>query len=165
MSEVMYETVESVEVDELAAFYDQQHHHRPESREKLARMIEQSRCFVTARKDGRLIGIARGTTDGVRGQLAECKLDPAFQGPAAVTRVEGRIEHDSDGIAHEMARRVIEALRAFGVEDIHVLCYGTEADFCEEMGFKKMGGVVAMKLDVATQAQTESAAAMSVAAE
>lgn len=157
MSEITFETVESLGVDELAEFYDRQHHHTTASHEKLSRMIEQSLCFVTARKDGRLIGIARGTTDGVLGHLAECKLDPSFQGPGAVTRVDGRVEHDHDGIAREMAARVIQALRDFGVEEIHVIAYGTEMDFCAEMGFKKMSGVVAMKLDVASPVVAETA--------
>jgi hypothetical protein len=80
------------------------------------------------------------------GHLAECKLDPAYQGPACVTRKDGRIEHDSAGIAREMACRVIEALRQCGVERIDALAYGTEVDFCEELGFRKSRGLVAMEL-------------------
>ncbi len=158
MSEITFETVESLGVDELAEFYDRQNHHTTGSHEKLSRMIEQSLCFVAARTNGRLIGIARGTTDGVHGHLAECKLDPSFQGPGAVTRVDGRVEHDHNGIAREMAVRVIEALREYGVEEIHVLAYGTEMDFCEEIGFRKVGGVVAMKLEVGTPAIAETVA-------
>jgi hypothetical protein len=112
-------------------------------------MIERTFCLVAARRDGELIGIARGTTDGVRGQLVECKLDPAFQGPGCVTRTDGRIEHDTEGIARALAERVISALRDYGVERIDVLAYGTEVDFCEELGFKKSGGLVPLVLELA----------------
>ena len=52
------------------------------------------------------------------------------------------------GIASELARRVIDALSEYGVEQIHVLAYGTEVDFCEELGFHKVGGMVALEMDV-----------------
>ena len=128
MSEIEYHVAEDIDPAELRAFYDRQHHETTRSAEKLARMMEQSFCFVTARRGGELIGIARGVTDGVRGYLAECKLDPCCQGPGAVTHTDGRIEHDQHGIAKEMA-------------------YGTEVDFCEELGFKRCSGVVALHLD------------------
>ena len=76
-------------------------------------------AFVTARDGGgRLVGIARGVADGVRGYLTECKLDPARQGPGAVTHIDGRIEHDQFGIAKEMAEKVIKALAELGCERI-----------------------------------------------
>jgi hypothetical protein len=113
-------------------------------------MLANSFCIVGAKRDGKLIGIARGVTDGVNGQLAECKLDPEFQGPGAITRKDGRIEHDREGIARQMALRVLGALREFGVEHIDVLAYGTEQDFCEELGFKKVGGMVPLRMSVTT---------------
>lgn len=133
--------------EELLAFYDRQHHRTTHDLQKLRRMIDNTFCFVAARRQGELIGWARGVTDGVWGRLAECKLDPKYQGPACITRTDGRIEHDSDGIAREMASRVVEALRAFGVERIDALAYGTEVDFCEELGFKQLKGVTALELD------------------
>ena len=81
-------------------------------------------------------------------------MDAGFQGPAAVTRTDGRIEHDESGIAREMAGRVIEALRAYGVEQIHALAYGTEVDFCEELGFKRVGGRVALQMDTTAAVST-----------
>jgi len=150
MEAIVYETVQEagrIDVAELAEFYTQQKHRVTSSPEKLRRMLDNSFCFVTARHAGRLIGIARGVTDGVNGQLAECKLDVGFQGPGAVTRTDGRIEHDKSGIAMEMATRVIDALREYGAEQIHVLAYGTEVDFCEELGFHKVGGMVALEMD------------------
>jgi hypothetical protein len=132
--------------EELLAFYQRQHHRTTHSLGKLQRMLENTYCVVTARRGGELIGFARGVTDGLRGRLAECKLDPAYQGPACVTRTDGRIEHDSEGIARRMALMVIEALRAYGVEQIDAVAYGTEVDFCEELGFRKKPGVVAMDL-------------------
>ncbi len=150
MADIHYETTDDVDVAELAAFYERCGHQTTSCMEKLARMIDRSFCFVTARsEDGRLVGIARGVSDGVRGHLAECKLDPALQGPGAVTRRDGRIEHDRAGIAREMATRVIRAIEEFGAEEVHVLAYGTEVDFCEELGFKKVGGMVALRLEVA----------------
>src|SRR5438105_2351844 len=74
-------TPTEVDVDELLAFYERQNHDTTESADKLRGMLERSACFVTARDDGRLIGIARGIADGVRGYLTECKLDPQYQGP------------------------------------------------------------------------------------
>src|SRR5690606_210419 len=101
--------------DELLEFYRRQSHETTRSAEKLQEMLRLACCFVTARDDGRLIGVARGITDGIRGWLAECKLDPAYQGPAALTRTDGRIEHDELGIGREMAMRVLECLREAGV--------------------------------------------------
>lgn len=133
-------------VAELQGFYERQGHPSPKEAEKLARMLENTFCFVTARRDGELIGFARGVTDGLWGRLAECKLDPTFQGPACITRKEGRIEHDTSGIAREMALRVIDALRAYGVQKIDALAHGTEVDFCEELGFRQRRGVVGLEL-------------------
>ncbi len=150
---VVYEVVEQIDPRELLAFYERQQHATTHSPEKLQRMIDSTFCLVSARQDGRLIGLARGVTDGVRGQLVECKLDPAFQGPGCVTRIDGRIEHDSEGIAHELAKRVIDALRDYGVERIDVLAYGTEVDFCEELGFKKVGGLVPLVWETGARAK------------
>jgi hypothetical protein len=148
-SDIRFEIVDKIDVGELKAFYDAQGSMIPQSIDKLSRMVDNSVCFVTAREaDGRLVGIARGLADGVRGYLTECKLDPARQGPAAVTHIDGRIEHDQYGIAREMAERVIEALAAMGCERIDAAAYGTEVDFCEELGFRRAAGVVPMSLDV-----------------
>ncbi len=146
-STITYDSATPPNPVELLGFYDRQQHATTQSSEKIVRMIENSSCFVTARKGGELIGLARGVTDGVRGRLVECKLDPTFQGPACVTHTDGRIEHDEAGIAREMALRVIESFRDSGVERVDVFAYGTEQDFCEELGFKRSAGVVAMQLD------------------
>ena len=143
---VEFETTTKPDPDELLAFYERQGHETTRSRGKLQRMIDNTYCFVTARRRGELIGLARGVTDGVYGWLAECKLDPSCQGPACVTKTDGRIEHDSAGIAREMAVGVIETLRAYGVEQIDALAYETEVDFCEDLGFKPMRGLTPMHL-------------------
>lgn len=153
MSAVQYTVDKAISPAELLAFYQAQRHTAPESPEKLVEMVGKSDCFVTARDDqGRLIGVARGLADGVRGYLAECKLDPGFQGPAAVTRMDGRVEHDEHGIAREMAVRVLARLREMGCRRVDVVAYGTEEDFCEELGFKRNSGAVAMSLDTAAMA-------------
>jgi hypothetical protein len=153
MTGVKCDVVREVDVAELKGFYDAQGCMMPQSVDKLSRMVENSVCFVTARDgDGRLIGIARGVADGIRGYLTECKLDPARQGPGAVTHIDGRIEHDQFGIAREMAERVIGALSKMGCERIDASAYGTEVDFCEELGFKRAAGVVPMSLDVRNRA-------------
>jgi hypothetical protein len=144
---IEFATNEALSPDELVQFYQKLHHETTRSREKLERMLEQAYCIVTARRAGELIGLARGVTDGLTGRLAECKLDSEFQGPACITKTDGRIEHDSEGIAAEMARRVVVALRAYGVETIEVMAYGTEVDFCEDMGFRPVRGVVMLALD------------------
>lgn len=144
--DIEFETTAKPDPDELLTFYQRQKHKTTRVREKLRQMVDNTFCFVTARRHGELIGLARGVTDGLCGRLAECKLDPAYQGPACITKTDGRIEHDSSGIAAEMARLVIEALQQYGVERIDVLAYGTEVDFCEELGFRKIRGVVAMGL-------------------
>ena len=143
---VVFEVARRIDPEELLAFYQKQKHDTTHSLEKLRRMVDRTFCLVTARRDDELIGIARGVTDGVRGQLVECKLDPAFQGPGCVTRIDGRIEHDAGGIAREMALQVINALRDYGVQRIDVLAYGTEVDFCEELGFKRSPGVVLLTM-------------------
>jgi len=151
MSEsIVYDAGTKPAPEELLAFYERQSHRTTQDVEKLRRMIDNTFCFVAARRGGELIGWARGVTDGVRGRLAECKLDPKYQGPACVTHTDGRIEHESGGIAHEMATRVVKSLRAFGAERIDALAYGTEVDFCEELGFRPLKGVTAMELDSST---------------
>jgi hypothetical protein len=144
---VAYVTLDGIDADELLEFYKRQNHPISGDRAKLDRMVKNTFCFVGARQGGELIGIARGVTDGIRGVLVECKLDPRFQGPACITRTDGRIEHDQHGIAREMALRVITSLHAYGCERITAMAYGTEVDFCEELGFKKTSGTVAMHLD------------------
>jgi hypothetical protein len=144
---IEFATNEALSPDELVQFYQKLHHETTRSREKLERMLEQAYCIVTARRAGELVGLARGVTDGLTGRLAECKLDSEFQGPACITKTDGRIEHDSEGIAAEMARRVVVALRAYGVETIEVMAYGTEVEFCEDMGFRPVRGVVMLALD------------------
>jgi hypothetical protein len=151
---IEFETMARPDPDELVAFYKRQQHPTTEARAKLETMMDRTFCCVTARRDGELIGLARGVTDGLWGRLAECKLDPAYQGPACVTRTDGRVEHDSEGIAREMAMRVIQALQDYGVERIDALAYGTEVDFCEGLGFKKRSGVVAMELQTGDEAPT-----------
>jgi hypothetical protein len=137
---ISYATSSDIAADELLGFYERQGHATSGDRTRLARMIDQAFCFVTARVDGELVGMARGVTDGVDGYLAECKLDPAFQGPACITRKDGRIEHDSEGIAAEMARRVFSALEDYGVDRIRVLAYGTEVDFARSRGSSGSAG-------------------------
>jgi len=144
--EVVYGTVEDTDPRELTQFYQRLQHDIAAQPAQLAQMMARSAAFVTARADGKLIGIARGVCDGLRGYLTECKLDPAYQGPGAVTRTDGRIEHDQHGIAAEMARRVLDAVIAAGVRRIDVLAWGTEVDFCEELGFKRQGGLVGLTM-------------------
>ncbi len=158
---IEFETMAKPDPGELSAFYQRQQHETTQSPGKLQRMMDSTLCFVTARRNGELIGIARGVTDGLWGRLAECKLDPLYQGPACVTRTDGRIEHDSQGIAAEMARLVIEALRECGVERIDALAYGTEVDFCEELGFRKMRGVVPMELPIEAPVLAQQAVSVS----
>jgi hypothetical protein len=102
----------------LTEFYRRLQHDIAAEDEQIRRMTANSAAFVTAHADGKLIGIARGVCDGLRGYLTECKLDPQYQGPAAVTRKDGRIEHDTNGIATEMARRVLDAMYAVGAQRI-----------------------------------------------
>jgi hypothetical protein len=158
LNEIQFETMTAPDPAELIGFYQRQHHRTTHEPQKLQRMLDNTFCFVTARRNGEMIGMARGVTDGLTGWLAECKLDPAFQGPACVTRTDGRIEHDAYGIATEMARRVIEALRVFGVERIGAIAHGTEVDFCEDMGFRKMRGAVALELPAGVSVKAPQAA-------
>lgn len=144
--EITYRTDPRPGEVELGEFYRRQGHATTVDGAKLERMMSNSFVVVTAYRQGELIGLARGITDGATGRLVECKLDARYQGPACVTKRDGRIEHDAAGIAGEMARRVIESLVAYGVERIDAIAYGTEVDFCLDMGFRKMPGVVALEL-------------------
>lgn len=146
MLEVTYGTGADTSPHELAEFYERLNHDIGAEPGQIEAMVANSAAFVTARVDGRLIGIARGVCDGVRGWLTECKLDALYQGPGAVTRTDGRIEHDQHGIAAEMARRVLDKMAAEGARRIDVLAWGTEVDFLAELGFKKQGGLVGMTL-------------------
>jgi hypothetical protein len=149
---ITYGTVEDTNPQELAKFYERLRHDIAAQPAQIEKMMASCVAFVTAREDGKLIGIARGVCDGLRGYLTECKLDPAFQGPGAVTRTDGRIEHDQYGIAAEMARRVLSAMVSAGVRRIDVLAWGTEVDFCEELGFKRQGGLVGLTMRAEDQA-------------
>lgn len=144
--EIVFEVTPVPDIGELLAFNSRQGHRVTASPERMRSMVGHTHCLVTARRDGELIGLARGVTDGIHGWLAECKLDASCQGPACITRTEGRIEHDDAGVAAEMARRVIQALNDCGVERIETLAHSTEVDFCEELGFRPKQGLVAMTL-------------------
>ena len=146
MIDVEYGTQANLAPEELTEFYRGLHHPVHAEPAQIQRMMKNSAVFITARVGGRLVGIARGVSDGVRGYLTECKLDPSLQGPAAVTRTDGRVEHDTNGIAREMANRVLERLFADGVQRVDTVAYGTELDFCEELGFKRNGGLVGVTL-------------------
>ena len=100
----------------LFEFYERQQHATRRSLEKLQSMIDETTVFVVARRAGQIVGLARGVCDGVCGRIAECKLDPALQGPGCVTRKDGRIEHDTAGVGSKMAQLVMEGLCGQGVE-------------------------------------------------
>jgi hypothetical protein len=159
MSTIEYKVVDHIDTTELLEFYSRQNHPTQADGSKLARMLQKSHCFVTAREKGKLIGVGRGVTDGVIGYLTECKLDTEYQGPAAITRQDGRIEHDEHGIAREIAIRVLQSLADYGVERIDVTAYGTEVDFCEELGFRRVPGLVSLQLNPDRVPRTKSQAA------
>ncbi len=144
--DVVYGSCSDVTPDELMEFYQRLQHDILARPEQIAKMKKNCTAFVTAHQNGKLIGIARGICDGLRGYLTECKLDPAFQGPAAVTKRDGRIEHDTNGIATEMARRVLDAMYRDGAQRVDLVAYGTEVDFCEELGFRQSRGLVGMSM-------------------
>lgn len=147
MMNLTYGSCEDLTADELKAFYRRLNHPVHAQPDAIARMMSNSTVFVTVRNEhGDLVGIARGVSDGLRGYLTECKLDPELQGPAAITRKDGRIEDDQYGIAAELARRVLEKMFADGVQRVDTLAWGTEVDFAEELGFKRQGGLVALAL-------------------
>ena len=144
--DIVFETSARPTVDELMEFYARQRNSTSAEKTRIQEIIDNTFCFVTARRNGELIGFARGVIAGTLGRLAECKLDPAYQGPACLTRTDGRVEHDASGIARGMARRVVDALRVNGAERIEALAHGTEVDFCEELGFRRLRGLVALEL-------------------
>jgi hypothetical protein len=146
MPTVQYGDGTDTSPQELAEFYQRLKHDIAAQPEQLGKMMDGSAAFVTARVGGRLIGLARGVCDGLRGYLTECKLDPGFQGPAAVTRTDGRIEHDTAGIAEAMACRVLARMFADGIRRVDVVAWGTEVDFLEDLGFRKQGGLVGMTM-------------------
>ncbi len=146
MAEIVYGGRDDVTPEELTAFYTAVGHEIAAQPAQIRKMLENSAVFVTARAEGQLIGIARGVGDGLRGYLTECKLDPTWQGPAAITRKDGRIEHDTSGIARELARRVLRTLQEEGAQRIDVVAWNTEVDFLEELGFKRRGGYVGMTI-------------------
>ncbi|MCG3125943.1 MAG: hypothetical protein CHACPFDD_00770 [Phycisphaerae bacterium] len=163
MTNVKFAVGGKLDVRELDEFYGRVNHEIDATPQQLSEMIDRSTVFVTARNDGQLIGIARGVSDGLRGWLTECKLDPAYQGPAAVTRTDGRIEHDTSGVAAEMARRVIGDLQERGITRIDVMAWGTEVDFLEELGFRRSGGLVGMTLRTHGPGRPAADAAVSAA--
>lgn len=164
MDAIEYGNGQDVTPQELTEFYTRVQHGIAAPAEQIRRMMANSAVFVTARSAGRLIGIARGVSDGLRGYLTECKLDADFQGPAAVTRKDGRIEHDSSGIAAEMARRVMSGLQGEGARRIDVVAWNTEVDFLEELGFKRQGGLVGMTMTTLPARQTGATSSVAAGA-
>lgn len=164
MYNVTYGNGHDVTAHEVAEFYDRLRHDIDAETQQIQHMMNSSISFVSARLDGKLIGIARGVFDGVRGYFTECKLDPAYQGPACVTKRDGRIEDDLHGIGMEMGRRVLEKLFTAGARKVDVVAWGTEIDFCSDLGFKKQGGLVGMtmKAEDWTTAQYVAAAGTAV---
>lgn len=146
MSQITYGTAADVSRDEIAEFFARVEPEGQPSSGRLDAMLQHSAAFVTARADGRLVGIARGITDGLHGYFTDCKLDPAYQGPAAISHTGGRIEDDTYGIAAEMSRRVLDQLAEGGATRVDVLAWGTEVDFLESLGFKRQGGLVGLTL-------------------
>ena len=67
---IEFETMAKPDPGELLAFYQRQQHETTQSPGKLQRMMDSTLCFVTARRNGELIGIARGVTDGLWGRLS-----------------------------------------------------------------------------------------------
>lgn len=157
MRDIQFGDGSDVSPCQLEAFYGRVKVKVPGGAEQMERMLDASSAFVTARINGELIGIARGVSDGARGYLTECKLDPAYQGPGAVTRTDGRIEDDTHGIAAEMARRVLQKLHATGVQRVDVVAWGTEEDFLAELGFRRAGGMVGMTMRSAEMTTTDAA--------
>lgn len=155
---VIYGNGQDATAAELGEFYERICHPLHASPEALEQMVHNSAAVVTARVDGKLVGLARGITDGLRGYLAECKLDPRLQGPAAITRTEGRVEHDTSGIARSMAQRVLDKMIADGVQRIDTLAWGTEVDFAEELGFKRNGGLTVLTLVPSDRADANATA-------
>ncbi len=165
MLDVTYGTGKDTTPAELTEFYRRLNHDLAAQPAQIRKMMKNSAAVVTARVDGQLIGLARGVCDGLRGYLTECKLDPAFQGPAAITRTDGRVEHDLHGIAAALARRVLAAMYAEGVQRIDLVAYGTEVDFCEELGFRRGPGSVGMTMKAEDWAASQQPAAAPAASE
>lgn len=164
MAEIAYGNGQDLKPQELSEFYGRIQHGPAARPEQIRQMMANSAVFVTARAGGRLIGVARGLCDGLRGYLSECKLDPEYQGPAAVTKKDGRIEHDCFGVANEMARQVVSALQSQGAQRIDVVAWNTEVDFLQELGFKRRGGLVGMSmLASSVPAEVASVASATVA--
>lgn len=151
LDQVNCQLSDTVSAAELLEFYGSLNHPTRADEKAIGRMLEKSTSVVVARVEGKLVGVGRGICDGIIGYLVECKLSPTVQGPAAVTRVDGRIEHDEIGIARSIAKRVLQSLRDAGAESIRTVAYGTEVDFCEELGFKREATLVPMSVDPAKQ--------------
>lgn len=163
MATVTYGDGSDLTPEELTEFYQRMEHGIAAQPEQIRKMMANSAALVSARVDSRLIGLARGVCDGLRGYLTECKLDPSYQGPAAVTRTDGRIEHDLQGIAGEMARRILQRMFDDGVWRVDVVAWGTEVDFLEELGFRRQGGLVGMTMRSADWARQQTSATQRVA--
>jgi len=52
---------------------------------------------------------------------------------------------------------VLDKMHAEGVQRIDVVAWGTEEDFCEELGFKRQGGLVGMTMKVEDRAAMKPA--------
>ena len=56
-------------------------------------------------------------------------------------------------MGEDYERGLAQFRRMVGAERIDVTAHGTEVDFCEELGFKKMAGMVAMGLPCPLRSQ------------
>lgn len=124
---IAYEIVTEAPADEVIALYQAGGwwQESPEARATLPALIRGSFAFMTARHDGRMVGMARVLSDGVS--------------DAYIQDVVVLHEYRGQAIGAELVRRLAEHCRARGLGWIGLIAEPGTQGFYEKLGFGLLG--------------------------
>lgn len=99
---------------------------------KLARLVTQSHCFAAAMAGEQLIGMGRAISDGVSdAYVQDVVVHPAWQGA---------------GVGSRIVRRILDRLRAEGINWVGLIAERGSAPFYSRFGFNEMANAQPMLL-------------------
>lgn len=102
--------------------------------ERATSVIAKSAVVVTARDEGKLVGVARAITDGLDASIMELSVAVSHQGPGA--HAGPLVEEDIHGVGRRLAQTLVEILFSKGVCFVQIgAAYKSELDFYKSCGF------------------------------
>jgi hypothetical protein len=116
--------------------------------ERATSVLRKSDIIVTARDQGKLVGLARAITDGIDACIMELSVALSCQGRMAKNQTGALVEDDKFGVGRGLAKTLIDGLLARGICFIEVRSvYETETEFYKAAGFSVNTGHVPMYVD------------------